>query len=114
MSDTRRYTGLKFGIAASMFLATVPVMSVAQAQNTRLEREWIRPGQSGELPAQTAFANPLGMLGIVNAAGAVQMGDHPFFQPLGTNGRACVSCHQPSDSMGLSLDSIHQQWELTN
>jgi hypothetical protein len=38
---------------------------------------------------------------------------HPFFAPLGTNGRACVTCHQPADGMSLSLDSIREQWQRT-
>jgi hypothetical protein len=114
MSYTRRYSRLKLGVAASVFLAAVISVPAAHAQDAQKKREWIRPGQDGELPAQAAFGNPLGMLGIVNATGTVQMEDHPFFKPLGTNGRACVSCHQPSDSMALSLDSIRQQWQLTN
>ncbi len=76
-------------------------------------REWIRAGQDGVLPAETSYANPDGRLGILNAEGPVDMKGHPFFEPLGPNGRACVTCHQPSDSMGLSLASIRQQWEVT-
>jgi len=26
----------------------------------------------------------------------------PFFQPIGTNGRTCATCHQPSQGMGIS------------
>lgn len=76
-------------------------------------REWIAAGTGGTLPAEKTFGNALGGLGIVNAAGAVDMQGHPFFEPLGSNGRACVTCHQPADSMGLSLASIRQQWVAT-
>ena len=114
MSDNRRYTRLAQGIAAAMLFAAAGLLPVAQAQDEQLARDWIRPRQSGTLPAQTEFANPLGKLGIVNAAGPIQLDDHPFFKPLGSNGRACVTCHQPSDSMGLSVDSIRQQWDVTN
>jgi len=31
---------------------------------------------------------------------------HPFFEPLGENGRACVTCHQPSDAMSLSPEAL--------
>lgn len=102
------------GIAASLFIAGFAWHGATQAQEVAMEREWIRPGQSGTLPAQTDFANPLGRIGILNMDGPITMDDHPFFKPIGTNGRACVTCHQPSDSMGLSLDSIRQQWELTD
>jgi hypothetical protein len=76
-------------------------------------REWIRPGQEGMLGAEVTFNNALGKLGILNADGPIDMKEHPFFQPLGSNGRACVTCHQPSDSMGLSLASIRQMWDLS-
>ncbi len=92
--------------AATLALA----VSGASAQQSDL-REWIRPGQGGMLPAETAYNNAHGKLGMLNAEGQVDMKGHPFFEPLGTNGRACVSCHQPADSMGLSLASIRQQWQ---
>ena len=34
-----------------------------------------------------------------------------FFQPLGTNGRACVSCHQVEDAMGLSAARVRARFE---
>src|SRR5687768_14208901 len=27
--------------------------------------------------------------------------ENPFFQPLGTNGRACASCHAPEDAFSI-------------
>lgn len=107
MSRTNMSTRLLCATIAGFLIATT-----GHAQ-TSDQREWIRAGQEGVLDADATFNNALGKLGIVNASGPVDMGTHPFFQALGTNGRACVSCHQPSDSMGLSLTSIRQQWELT-
>lgn len=96
--------------AVSLLCFAVSSLSTGQEPE---RREWIRVGQGGVLGADAAFDNALGKLGIVNAGGPVDMEGHPFFEALGTNGRACVSCHQPADSMGLSLASIRQQWELT-
>lgn len=39
---------------------------------------------------------------------------HPFFEPIGVNGRACVTCHQPGDAMSLSAASARERWEATN
>ena len=100
-------------LAVLLALSACALVSQSQAQPATA-RDWIRPGQGGVLPAQVDYANPAGKIGILNADGEVQMDGHPFFTPLGTNGRACVTCHQPSDSMGLSLDSIRQQWQVTN
>ena len=58
-------------------------------------------------------ANGGGEVGIYNAAGRVDTKGHPFFEAIGTNGRACVTCHQPSDGMSLSLKSIRERWEKT-
>ena len=74
------------------------------------ELAWIEAGQEGTLPAEMEFKNPAGKLGYINAAGAIEMKGHPFFEPLGTNGRACVSCHQPKDAMSVSVESLRQRW----
>jgi hypothetical protein len=59
------------------------------------------------------FRDPQGTLGIVNGSGAIDTKGHPFFTPLGTNGRACVSCHQPSDGMSLSVSTVQRRWQET-
>lgn len=107
----RRASTLKSALLWSA-IAGIAVTAAVQAQ-TSDERQWIRVGQGGTLEADGAFSNALGKIGIVNAGGAVDMKGHPFFEAIGSNGRACVTCHQPADSMGLSLASIRQQWELT-
>ena len=36
---------------------------------------------------------------MLNTSGPLDTRGHPSFEPIGTNGRACVTCHQPSDGM---------------
>jgi len=74
---------------------------------------WWAPGSDQLLPAYVDYPNRYGRLGIVNADGAVTTEGHPFFEPIGTNGRACVSCHQPADGMSLSVTSINDIWQAT-
>jgi hypothetical protein len=71
----------------------------------------IPAGASRILPAYTTFRNPAGTLAVLNAAGPIDTRSHPFFRPLGSNGRACVTCHQPADGMSLSIRTISRQWE---
>jgi len=52
-------------------------------------------GEHSFLPDVLRFANPTGYAETHSAAGKVDL-TGPFFQSLGANGRACVSCHQPS------------------
>jgi hypothetical protein len=74
---------------------------------------WIAPGSDTTLPAETSFADPDGRIGILNTSGPIETRGHPFFQPLGPNGRACVTCHQPADGMSLSLSTIRARWDAT-
>jgi hypothetical protein len=74
---------------------------------------WRSPGDSGEMPALQGFPNAAGTLGTLNARGPVATAGHAFFTPLGSNGRACISCHQPSDGMSLSLNTIRERWTAT-
>lgn len=74
---------------------------------------WWDAGQQGIFPAATNYDNPSGKTGIVNELGAVDTKNHPFFEPLGSNGRACITCHQPSDAMSVSVRTLRDRWEVT-
>lgn len=74
---------------------------------------WRGPGDTGLWLAEQRHANAAGALTTLTAGGALATVGHPFFTPLGRNGRACVSCHQPADGMSLSLASIRERWTAT-
>ena len=74
---------------------------------------WWAPGNGRVLPKLSTYENERGTLAVYNADGPIDTKGHPFFEPIGTNGRACVSCHQPSDSMSLSVKTIQQRWAAT-
>jgi hypothetical protein len=77
-------------------------------------RLWWEANQSGLLPWTEDYDNAEGMVGIVNQNGAVRVDGHPFFEALGKNGRACITCHQPSNAMSVSADAIRQRWRETD
>jgi hypothetical protein len=81
--------------------------------DTQSRGRWWSPGEGTPLPEFITYSNEHGQLGILNAEGMVDTKGHAFFEPIGTNGRACVSCHQPEDGMSLSLASIRERWEVT-
>lgn len=93
---------LATSIAATQ-MAVVPVIDGASAI-------WFKPSARATLPAYSEFKTPGGRIGLINATGPTETKDHPFFIPLGTNGRACVSCHQPADAMSLSVETIRTRW----
>ncbi|MEO8313824.1 MAG: hypothetical protein ABI645_03420 [Pseudomonadota bacterium] len=88
------------------------LLAAAMAAEGDAERWW-SPGSGRPLPAFVEYANPFGRVGILNSVGAITTKGHPFFEPIGTNGRACVTCHQPSDGMSLSAVSVQERWQTT-
>lgn len=63
--------------------------------------------------AGDAFPNAVGSSRTVTVNGAAIDTNNPFFQSLGTNGRACVNCHQPSAAMGITPAQIQQVFNAT-
>ncbi|MCC7412755.1 MAG: hypothetical protein IT495_14170, partial [Gammaproteobacteria bacterium] len=74
---------------------------------------WWAPASGRVFPAQGDYENELGTLRVMLAGDALDTRGHPFFEPLGPNGRACVTCHQPADAMSLSVRSARARWEAT-
>jgi cytochrome c peroxidase len=58
------------------------------------------------------FGDPDGQAQTFNISGAFDM-DNPFFQDLGTNGRSCVSCHQPSAAWTITPANVQERFSAT-
>jgi hypothetical protein len=70
-------------------------------------------GESALALVADAFTNPTGVSRIASVNGAAIDENNPFFQSLGSNGRACVNCHQPSAAMGITPRQIQQVFSAT-
>ena len=68
------------------------------------------PGNA--LPSMALFPNPSGFAATYSTAGAIDT-SNPFFQVLGTNGRACVTCHQPSQGWSVTPDQLKARFEAS-
>ncbi|MET0164905.1 MAG: hypothetical protein ABW318_07885, partial [Vicinamibacterales bacterium] len=99
-------------VGTCLLLTTLTLSSRVAAQGQASSRWW-SPGDGHMLPAALDYANPDGTLGILNTAGPIETKGHPFFEPIGTNGRACVTCHQPSDAMTVSAATARERWRET-
>ncbi|HEY6455495.1 MAG TPA: hypothetical protein VIY90_09480 [Steroidobacteraceae bacterium] len=75
---------------------------------------WFAANDKRVMPAQSRYPDAAGAVGVVMAGGPIDVAGQPFFSALGTNGRACVTCHQPANAMGLSLQSIRRRWQETH
>jgi hypothetical protein len=107
VTTTRRLLPLAcFG--ASLLMATA-TPSFAQ----RLPADWWAPGDGRRMPAALEYRDDYGRLGIVNTSGPIATDGHPFFEPSESNGRACITCHQPADGMSVSVATIDAVWDAT-
>jgi cytochrome c peroxidase len=79
----------------------------------RPHTSWFAAGSGQTLPREIVFENGLGRLGVLNVSGPIETAGHPFFEPIGSNQRACITCHQPANAMSVSVESIRERWRTT-
>lgn len=58
------------------------------------------------------FRDPSGWVATYSTTGDIDT-NGAFFQPLGTNGRSCVTCHQFDQAMGLQATHVQKLWAQT-
>lgn len=63
-------------------------------------------------PTLLAFQNGSGQLRTIDVNGDVDL-SNPFFQDLGTNGRRCVTCHQPSDAWTITPPHVQARFDAS-
>ncbi|MFY9528312.1 MAG: hypothetical protein WBC04_15435 [Candidatus Acidiferrales bacterium] len=65
------------------------------------------------IPNLRLFHDPTGEIATFNTAGDIDI-TNPFFQDLGTNGRRCVTCHEPNDAFALRVEPVRERFARTN
>ena len=70
-------------------------------------------GEPTSLPSMLPFRNPTGFAATFSTTGSIPL-DGPFFQSLGSNGRSCGSCHQPSEGWTITPDGVRARFESTS
>jgi cytochrome c peroxidase len=89
--------------AAVLALTAIPMMGMASAQGVPSPGQIFRvfPDDSGRIQSATALLS--------------LDGHNKFFDPaLGTNGQACVTCHQPDQGFTLSPENIQEAFVDSN
>jgi hypothetical protein len=68
------------------------------------------PNGGNSIPNGTPFVNPGGASQTFSTVrrGIDETG--PFFQSLGSNGRSCATCHQPSDGMTVAAANVQARF----
>ncbi len=62
------------------------------------------------IPQYLSSFDPAGAVETYNLAAPTITGSNAFFESLGTNGRACATCHEPRSAWGVSASSIQQRF----
>jgi cytochrome c peroxidase len=93
----------KRNIISTVFLAVATLLLIAALSGQQITF----------IPNGTFFANPGGASETYSTSGGGIDLTGPFFQSLGTNGRSCGSCHQPSDGMSIAAANVQQRFSLT-
>lgn len=94
-------------VAASLLLA---VTALALGGNGHSEEPDANP--HGNIPNLRQFSDPSGEFATFSKAGDIDT-SNPFFQDLGTNGRRCVTCHQPNDAWSITPPHLQERFEAT-
>ena len=107
-----------------MLLAALSIAPVARAQSdpppsplTPAEAQFDTSILNGVTPATIPQAlslpDGIGLVSSHQSTGNVTTETNPFFQSLGTNGRTCVTCHQPENGWGLSTATVQSIYTNT-
>lgn len=91
----------------------VSALALAAAFTLPAGAAWWSPGDGTPFPAQYDDADADGVTRILLDGGPMETKGHPFFEAKGKYGRACVTCHQPSDGMSLSAETARIRWQET-
>jgi hypothetical protein len=71
-----------------------------------------RAADPDRLPPVLHARNATGIGATFSSTGSIDLAN-PFFQSLGGNGRACVSCHQPSAGWTITPDNVRERFEAS-
>jgi cytochrome c peroxidase len=74
----------------------------------------IADGANQFVPRYQVYSDPEGRFANLNLGGPTDTSTNPFFQDMGTNGRRCVTCHQPSDAFSITPPHIRERFEATH
>jgi len=100
-------------IAIAAASSLLSLLAIPPAGTTDLPDRWWEPGEGRSWPNSLDYSNDSGTSRVLLTGSALATRGHPFFEPLGASGRACVTCHQPADGMSLSANTARERWKAT-
>ncbi|HEY7800269.1 MAG TPA: hypothetical protein VIA80_15990 [Hyphomonadaceae bacterium] len=105
-----RHRGFILFAVASLAALAGAAAQQQPAASFRNDATWWAPADGKPFPRELDYANAAGVVRTLLKDGPAETLGHAFFSPLGPNGRACITCHQPADAMALSVESVRNRW----
>ena len=62
---------------------------------------------------ELTYTNSAGVLRTLHTSGTIDR-TNPFFEDLGTNGRRCVTCHQPAQAWSITPEELQERFARTD
>jgi hypothetical protein len=103
-----------FFIAATLIALALAARAQNRGSIYGTQTTWWDAGMGLLFTWEEDYENPDGQVRVVNRNGPVHTKGHAFFEALGTNQRACITCHQPASAMSISAAAIRDRWEATH
>jgi cytochrome c peroxidase len=66
------------------------------------------------IPRFGEYLDPSGRIATLQPSGPTLTAQNAFFGNLGTNGRTCLSCHQPQDGWSISAASVQDRFSRSH
>jgi cytochrome c peroxidase len=94
-----------FSLALSTTLALAGCSASGTSTSTTTATTSTTTTTTNTIPNLQPYTTPTGSIATYTSAGSIDQ-TSPFFQSLGTNGRTCATCHQPSQGMSVNVTAI--------
>lgn len=89
-----------------------PVAALAAASGISLAAAAASMSADPRPANQVTFADASGQVTTLTTAGSFDT-SNPFFKSLGTNGRACVTCHRPAQAWTLTPAEVQRRFSFS-
>ena len=71
-----------------------------------------RAAAADRVGGEATYTNAAGVLRTLHTSGSIDR-TNPFFEDLGTNGRRCVTCHQPAQAWTITPEELQERFART-
>nr|HEX4318799.1 hypothetical protein [Kofleriaceae bacterium] len=104
---------MKTYLLGGLGLALLTACAAEPAQDEAVDVQSLQHQQGIHIPNFLPLPNPTGLAGTFDVTGRDVDLSGPFFTSLGTNGRSCGTCHQPTDGWTIIPDHLQIRFDLT-